>query len=124
MTVRPPTPVRASPAIRREGTQRRGSAHRLAASDAANLALSRQFHSSQEVWNQWKEIRKPISLAAKDQNRDAPARQVLLVFQPLIHGHEDLEAGFLREIEQEAVFPAGEACFGYGVALMSRQAVL
>ena len=45
------------PAIRREG---RGSALRLAASDAANLALLRQLHGSQELWNQWKQIRKPI----------------------------------------------------------------
>lgn len=55
---------------------------------------------------------------------DAPARKILLVFQPPIHGHEDLEAGFLREIEQEAIFLVGEACFGYGVALMLRLAVL
>jgi hypothetical protein len=57
------------------------------------------------------------------QNRDAPACKVLLVLQTPIHGHEDFEAGFLREVEQVAVFLAGQTCFGYGVALVIGQAV-
>jgi hypothetical protein len=40
--------------------QRRGSAHRLLASNVLNLSLSRQPNSFQEVQHQWKEIGKPI----------------------------------------------------------------
>jgi len=59
----------------------------------------------------------------KHRNRDASAREVLLVFQAPIHAHKDFEAGFLREIEQVAVFLAGQTCFGYCVALIA-QAIL
>src|ERR1039457_5333118 len=100
------------------------SGRRLAAIDGDDLAFARQFQGSQKVWNQRKQIRKPIRLGAKDQDGNVPTRKVLLVWQPLIHGHEDLPAGALHEIEQSAVFLASEACFGYGPALMIRQAVL
>src|SRR6266568_4832623 len=43
---------------------------------------------------------------------------------PLIHGHEDLEAGTLREAKQSAVLLTGEARFWHGAAVMVRQAVL
>ena len=52
-----------------------------------------------------------FDLARRIRNRDAPAREILLVFQSFIHGHEDLEAVALREIEQGAVLLARKSCF-------------
>lgn len=69
----------------------RDSGWRIAASNTMDLAFPRQVHDSQEARHQGKEIRNSIRLDAKDQNRDAPARKILLVFQSLIHGHEDLD---------------------------------
>jgi hypothetical protein len=78
-----------------------------------DLSLARRCQAPQEVWNQWQEVGKTIRLAAKDPNRDAP-RKVLLVFQPPIHGYKGIEASSLGHIEQDAIFlparPASGRC--------------
>jgi hypothetical protein len=58
------------------------SARRLAAIDADDLAFAREFHGSQKIRNQRKQIRKPIRLGAQDQDGNVPTRKVLLVWQP------------------------------------------
>jgi len=70
------------------------SARRLAAIDADDLAFAREFHGSQKIRNQRKQIRKPIRLGAQDQDGNVPTRKVLLVWQPFSMVTKDLPAGY------------------------------
>ena len=74
------------------------------AADPSDLSLTCQRHRSHEVGHQRKEVGQPIRFSAKNQNCDVPAREVLLVFEPFIHRHEDFEASPFRQTEQDTFF--------------------
>ena len=66
----------------------------------------------------WQKIGQSIRFYADNDNRDVSARQVLLIFDPMVDSKENIELHLLRSIEEFAIFQSGETGIAHRLAIV------
>ena len=64
------------------------------------------------------QVLQAIRFRAENDDSDAPARQILLVFPTPVHGHQNIEMGRLNGLQKIAVFQSRKTCIPHGLTIV------
>jgi hypothetical protein len=91
--------------------------------DSGDLAMPNGFHLDEASWHERQQIFEAVRFRAQKNNCDVSASQILLVFNTVIHGKQDIEFGRFRSSEKFSILQASQSSITSCLAIVRRQGV-
>lgn len=91
--------------------------------DSDDLPGTNRLEARETSGGEWQQVFQAIRLRAENHDGDLAGGQILLIFDALIHGEEDVEFGRFRCFEEVAIFQPGESGVPNCLALVTWERV-